>query len=193
MLGESDKAREAYDRSLELKPSRQGYTNMGSRYYYAGQFNDAVESQLKALEYAPDDHRVWGRLAESYRFVPGGEEESQRAYGRAAELAEENLAINENDWKTMGLLGLYYSHLNRAEDARNLVSRSVSMSKRASEALYYQALTRLKLGDQNGALDSLEEAVLSDEQYAQFVDSDPDLQLLRNSERLRSLLPAAGN
>ena len=193
MLGESEKAREAYDRSLELKPSRQAYTNMGSRYYYAGQFNDAVESQLKALEYAPDDHRVWGRLAESYRFVPGGEEESLRAYERAAELAEENLAINENDWETMGLLGLYYSHLNRAEEARNLVSRSVSMSKRASEALYYQALSRLKLGDQNGALDSLEEAVLSDEQYAQFIVSDPDLQLLRNSERLRGLLPEAGD
>lgn len=189
MLGDLNRARVAYDRSLELKPSRQGYTNMGLRYYYAGQFDDAVEMQKRALKYAPDDHRVWGRLAESYRFVAGNEAASQQAYKRAAALAEANLGVNESDWITTGLLGLYYSHLGRTEEALRLVDRSVSMSHRKPEALYYQALARLKTGDENNALDALEEAVATDEQYRQFINSDPDLQPLKDSERFARLLP----
>lgn len=189
MLGEADKARLAYDKSLALKPSRQGYTNMGLRYYYAGQFDAAVDMQMKALEFAPDDHRVWGRLAESYRFVAGSEEESQHAYQRAADLAASNLEINDSDWETTGLLALYYAHLERVADARQLAERSVSLSGRNPESLYYQALARLEYGDRNGALEVLEEAVAADEKYSQFIETDPDLQSLRDSDRFLRLLP----
>lgn len=192
MLGESDKARAAWDRSLELKPSRLGYTNMGLRYYYAGQFQDAVEMQRKALEYAPDDHRVWGRLAESYRFLPDNETNAVEAYRNAAKFAEETLAVNTSDWVTTGLLGLYYAHLGRADEAIDLVDRSVSMSQRNSEALYYQALARLQTGDQTGALDALEEAVAFDEQYRQFIETDPDLTLLKETERFEQFLRGDG-
>ena len=192
MLGETENASIAYNRSLELKPSRQGYTNMGLRYYYAGQFSDAVAMQRKALEYAPDDHRVWGRLAESYRFVAGGEADSRRAYERAADLAENNLVVNESDWETTGLLGLYYLHLGRTDDALRFIRRSISLSERNSEALYYEALARVELGDNSGALDALEEAVAGDEGFRQFVETDPDLQALRESERFVRLLQGTG-
>jgi tetratricopeptide (TPR) repeat protein len=64
MMGDMKESKKAHEESLRLKPSRQGYTNLGLKYYYAGQFDDAVEMQTMALDYAPDDHRVWGRLAE---------------------------------------------------------------------------------------------------------------------------------
>ncbi len=52
MLGDTKQALLAYERSLELSPSRQAYTNLGMFYYYAGQFQKAADMQLKALEYA---------------------------------------------------------------------------------------------------------------------------------------------
>ncbi len=82
--------------------------------------------------------------------------------------------------------------MGRTEESLRLVDRSVSMSQRTSVALYYEALARLKTPDQNGALDALEEAVATNEQYGQFIDSDPDLQPLRDSERFARLLPGAG-
>ncbi|MDH3647079.1 MAG: tetratricopeptide repeat protein [Gammaproteobacteria bacterium] len=187
MHGDAEKARVAWDRALELKPTRLGYTNKGLVYYYAGQFADAVDMQLKALEIAPDDHRLWGRLAESYRFVPGKEAESQEAYVKAAGLAETKLNINAKDWVTMGLLGLYYAHLNQIDRALRLAGKSVEISQRNPEALYYLALTRLKGGDQTGAIDLLAEAVALDEQYRQFIVSDPDLQPIKD-ERFAQLL-----
>lgn len=193
MLGDMEQARIAYDRSLELKPSRQGYTNMGLRYYYDGQYASAVEMQLQALEFAPDDHRVWGRLAESYRFTDGGDAGARAAYEKAAEFAEANLRVNDSEWVTMGLLGLYYAHLDRRDESTLLVDRAVDMSRRDPEALYYQALARHRLGDIDGALDALESAVAADERYRQFIATDPDLKSLGELERFRQLLPADGS
>lgn len=188
MLGDTDQASIAYDRSLQLKPTRTGYTNMGLRYYYAGEFSLAVNMQLKALELAPDDHRLWGRLAESYRFVDGFEAQSRQAYARAVELAEQALEINQSDWRAQGLLGLYYAHLSQPDKAARHIEKAVVSSQGNSEALYYQALVRLEFGDTRGALDALEEAVSRDEQYRQFLVSDPDLRVIADNERFRRLL-----
>jgi TolB-like protein/Flp pilus assembly protein TadD len=175
MLGEAEKAQAALNRSLELKPSRQAYTNLGLSYYHGGQFEQAAEMQTKALEYAPEDHRVWGRLAESLRFIDGQEEQSAFAYQRASELAEENLEINELDWTTTGLLGLYTYHLGRPEEALELVETAVDISQRNPQALYFQGLVLLQSGDREAALAVLEEAIAADDRYRQIVTSDPDL------------------
>ncbi|HWS26965.1 MAG TPA: tetratricopeptide repeat protein [Xanthomonadales bacterium] len=188
MLGAADQAKAAWDRSLALKPSRQAYTNIGLRYYYAGRFEQAAAMQQSALEFAPNDHRVWGRLAESYRFVPGKERESGNAYRRAADLAEENLEVDESDWATRGLLGLYYMHSDRAEPGLEMVDRAVTDSKRNPEALYYQGLARLAAGNREGAIDVLAEALKADAQYRQFLLSDPDLSGLRETARFKQVL-----
>jgi tetratricopeptide (TPR) repeat protein len=188
LLGEIDKARVAYDRSLELKPSRQAYTNIGLSYYYAGKFEDASKMQRKALEFAPDDHRVWGRLAESLRFVPGMENDSVNAYKKASTLAEDNLKINSSDWRTRGLLATYLAHSQRTTEGVQQANRAVLESERSSEALYYLSLARLIEGDQDGAIEAIEEAVNRDAQYRQFVIDDPDLAGLRGNERFERLL-----
>jgi TolB-like protein/Flp pilus assembly protein TadD len=188
MLGEFDQARAAYDRSLELKPSRQAYTNIGLSYYYAGKFADAAEMQRKALGFAPDDHRVWGRLAESYRFVPGREAEAAQAYQRAAELAEQNLQINDSDWRTRGLLAIYLAHSGRPDAALKNADSALEKSRGSPEALYYLALVVLNAGDQERALQALEDAVAADAQYRQLIESDPDLAALRGLERFDRLI-----
>lgn len=188
MLGDIDKARAAYDRSLELKPSRQAYTNIGLSYYYAGKFEDAAEMQRQALTYAPDDHRVWGRLAESYRFIPDKSAESIEAYRRAADLAKENLQINDSDWRTRGLLAIYLAHSSRPDEALQQANNALTVSRQSPEALYYLALVHLQADDRESALQALEQAVAADEQYRQLIESDPDLAVLRGNERFDRLI-----
>ena len=188
MLGDIDKARTAYDRSLELKPSRQAYTNIGLSYYYAGKFDNAAEMQRKALTYAPDDHRVWGRLAESYRFIPDKDAESLEAYRRAADLAGENLQINDSDWRTRGLLAIYLAHSDRPDEAIRQANSALTVSRQSPEALYYLALVKLQVNDREGALQALEDAVAADGQYRKLIESDPDLAVLRGNERFDRLI-----
>ena len=188
MLGEVDQARSAWDRSLALKPSRQAYTNLGLRYYYGGRFDDAVQMQRKALELAPDDHRVWGRLAESLRWAGGSEAESLAAYRRAAELAEANLRINASDWPTRGLIAIYYAYSERPAEAEVAVQQAVEDAQRNAEALYYLGLVQLKLGNADAATDALAEALQRDPQYLQFLRSDPDFESLRATPRFAALI-----
>ena len=47
----------------------------------------------KATELAPADHRLWGNLADALLFG-GRPAEAERAYARALDLAEGELAIN---------------------------------------------------------------------------------------------------
>jgi TolB-like protein/Flp pilus assembly protein TadD len=189
MLGDTQNALLAYQRSLQLKPSRQAYTNIGLLYYYTGQFTEAAKMQKLALDYAPDDHRVWGRLAESYRFIAGKEAESQSAYKRAAELAQNNLKINNESWSTRGVLGVYYVHLGREEEAKNLLELAIEQSQRNPEILYLQALVFLQAGNTEEALVGLEEAVQQEAVYRQFIADDPDLQTLKDNPRFIKLLP----
>jgi TolB-like protein/tetratricopeptide (TPR) repeat protein len=188
MLGDLGNARAAWDRSLALKPSRQAFTNLGLRYYYAGHFADAVAMQREALALAPDDHRVWGRLAESLRLLGGHEAESLDAYRRAAQLAEANLAINPDDWATRGLLAVYYAYSGRLDAAQLGADHAVAASSGNAEALYYQALVRLRAGDRDGTLAALGEALARDPQYRQFLQDDPDFVVLRADPRFRAIL-----
>ncbi|MFK8016974.1 MAG: tetratricopeptide repeat protein [Gammaproteobacteria bacterium] len=191
MLNEPELARAARDRSLALKPTRQGYTNAGLNYYYAGQFEDAVAMQKKALELAPQDHRVWGRLAESYRFVPGSQNKAREAYSRAAELANESLAINASDWNTSALLAIYYAHLGRGAEAIDLIRRIAPIAGENAEFFYFEALVLLQTGDVNGALDALEASVAAAPSFAKFVVTDPDMAQLADNPRFIALAGTA--
>jgi TolB-like protein/Flp pilus assembly protein TadD len=191
MLGDTKRALQAYERSLELNPSRQAYTNLGMFYYYAGQFEQAVDMQLKALEFAETDHRVWGRLAESYRFIPAQESESQYAYKRAAELARDNLQINKEDWHTRAILGLYLVHLGEQAEGMNLLEAAIEQSQRNPEILYFNALAVLQEDDTEQAIKLLEEAIALEQYYKQFIALDPDLKRLQDEPRFISLMPTA--
>lgn len=189
MLGETKSALQAYEKSLTINPSRQTYTNLGMFHYYLGQFEKAVEKQNKALELAGDDHRVWGRLAESYRFVAGQSAESSFAYTRAAELAKSNLAINQEDWYTRSLLAIYLSHLGQKVEANRAIELAVEQSERNPEVLYFKALIVLQDNNIDDALNLLEEAVAQDHTYNLFMALDPDLQTLQENPRFIALLP----
>lgn len=188
MLDDLDQAEAAYRRSLELKPSRQGYTNMGLRFYYAGRFEDAVDMQREALKYAPDDHRVWGRLAESLRFATPEDGTVVEAYERARTLAAGNLDVNPSDWSTRGLLGLYSAHVGREDEALAQTQRATADSGDNAEALYYEALVLLKLNRTNQAIDALTRTVAADPGYARFMRDDPDLVALVGQPAFDQLL-----
>jgi TolB-like protein/Flp pilus assembly protein TadD len=189
MLGDIKQALSAYESSLQLKPSRQAFTNLGSSYYYAGEFEKAADMQHQALTLAPDDHRVWGRLAESYRFIAGKQKQTKQAYQRAAELARSNLSVNNEDWLTRAMLGLYYVFLDRVSEGTELLNIAVQQSQRNPEVLYFQALALLRVGKDDEALNVLQETVELEEYYRQFIALDPDLQSLKGNTLFMRLLP----
>ena len=181
-------AKAAWDRALEIAPTRTGYTNRGLQYYYEGRYQDAAEMQLKAVQLAPDDHRVWGRLADSYRFLEDRHEQTTDAYNEAVRLAKLKLDVNPRDWRTRGLLATYCLHSNRTDEAKKEVQLALEHSGRDPEVLLYAALVAHGLGDTESTLMALEEMVERDKTFRQYAAEDPDLRSLIGNDRFDRLI-----
>ena len=183
-----DAAKVAWDSALQLEPTRTAYTNRGLQYFYEGHFADSAEMQIKATELAPNDHRAWGRLAESYRAMGGNEDLQKEAYATAIPLAETRLSINDQDWRSSAMLANYYAFSNRKDDALQQIESALSLSKRNPEALLYAALLFNALGDEEATLSSLEEMLEAEESYLIYVTQEPDFLSLQGNERFDRLI-----
>jgi tetratricopeptide (TPR) repeat protein len=187
-LQQFDAAKVAWDSALLLKPTRTAYTNRGLQYYYEGHYASSAEMQLKAIELAPNDHRAWGRLAESYRALDENEAKQKEAYATAIPLAESTLVINDQDWRTSAMLATYYLYSEREDDAQRQIETALSISKRHPEALLYAALVYHALGDQEATLETLEEMIEADNTYRPYAAEEPDFSSLRGNERFERLI-----
>ncbi len=187
-LQQYDAAKVAWDSALQLQPTRTAYTNRGLQYYYEGLFADSAEMQLKAIELAPNDHRAWGRLAESYRAMGGNENLHKEAYATAIPLAESRLEVNDQDWRSSAMLATYYVFSDREDDALRQIESALNISKRNPEALLYAALVFHAMGDEEATLSSLEEMVAADESYHIYAAQEPDFNSLQGNERFDRLI-----
>ncbi len=187
-LQQYDAAKVAWDSALQLEPTRTGYTNRGLQYYYEGQYTDSAEMQKKAIELAPSDHRAWGRLGDSYRAMGGNEALAKEAYTTAIPLAETRLEVNDQDWRTRAMLAIYFAYAGREEDALQQIETALSASDRDAEILLYAALVFHAVGDVEATLLSLEEMVVADESFLNYVAEEPDFKNLHGNERFDSLI-----
>ena len=187
MLNDFDGASQAWERSLELRETRSTYTNLGLAYYYDASFDRAVAMQRRAAELAPTDHRVWGRLAESARFVDGLETESKEAYFSAIRFAEERLDINARDWETLALLSLYQAHVGETDAALLSLGRGLALAADQPDMHYFAALTFLEVGKPEEAFDALSDS-LQMGFSPRLVTADPDIAPLLSQPPFNALL-----
>ena len=183
-IGELELAEEALNAAVS--PSRFTYTNRGLVYYLQGKFEQAAADQLKAIEFTPNEHRAWGRLADTYRYIDGSSQLAEDAYQKAIEMAEAELAINPSNWDSVSRLAKYYAHMGRAEDASEKITRLFSLTQ-DSTAYYMAAVTTLQLGDADTAYDYLSLAIEGGFSKS-IIMADPDLQALRNDNEFKAWL-----
>lgn len=188
MMGSYEDAGDAWARATLIEPNRTTYTNTGLAYYYSGQFEKSAEMQRKAIELAPTDHRAWGRLGDSLSYIEGKSSESVAAYEKAVELAQDQLKVNDREWKTWGMLATYLAFTDRPKEAIESAERSLELSRRNSESLFYAAVVEITGDREERCLDLLEEAVRQDPSYREFIAIEPIFAALSSSPRYLSLL-----
>jgi tetratricopeptide (TPR) repeat protein len=187
VLGDLARAEEAFSNSISIEPNHMAYTNLGLIAYYQAEFERSVEMQTRAVELAPDDHRNWGRLAESNRFIGGAEDSVSASYQQAINLAERQLTINPTDWETVGLLGLYYAYSDRLSEARNQIDEMLALNSTSGSAHYFAALFSLYEGDVEETYEHLGTAIELGFPSA-LIANDPDLAALRGDGRYEEIV-----
>lgn len=188
MLNEYAQAAAAWQRSLQINPTRTAYTNTGLALYYLGDFEGAAQMQREAAALAPKDHRAWGRLADALRFGGSDPQRAVDTYAHAAELAREYLAVNDSDWRTLGHLSVYQAQTGDLEGAQQTITRALALSGQRSEVLYYLALVRYLDGDMEACLSALEQAVSQDREYRHLIANEPEFRGLADLARFQAII-----
>ncbi len=190
MLAHYDQAADAWQHSLSIEPTRTAYTNTGLALYNTGRYKESAEMQRKAAEMAPNDHRVWGRLADAQRFTQGEDENAAKNYARAADLTREQLEVNSQDWRTMAFRAVYLARLDYNEEAMVLARRAMQNAQRNAESMFFTALIHLSQDRVYACLTILEEVVAKDDYYRYLIETDPDFRTLSELARFQTIIAA---
>ncbi len=109
MKGDFDGALEAYQRSLQLEPSKDAYSNLATTYYYSNRFPEAVANYERAASLGEHDYVIQGNLADALWQVEERRDEAVARYRRAILLAETELQATPSDAGAAGATGVLLS------------------------------------------------------------------------------------
>lgn len=190
MSGDFQSAASAFDRSLKIAPSRSAYSNSGTVYYFLGRFADAANMFRKATELAPEDHRVWGNLADALYQIPDQRAAAEQEYRHAVSLGERRVNVNPSDGTTWSQLAFYHARLGEASSSAPCLSRARALGPDDVFVQYYAALTELEEHNTEAAFESLHRAINLG-YPTQMVRAAPEFAHLLQDARFQHLLAAA--
>jgi tetratricopeptide (TPR) repeat protein len=144
MQGNATGAVEAYEKSLDLEPSRSAYSNLASAYYYAGRFREAVATYVKAARAAPNDQTLWGNLADAQWQLADARQDARESYERAIRLAERDLGLGPPGPLLLAQLGYYHARIGDCSRGRQYITEA---GAGGSDQMYVQYFTSLVAAD----------------------------------------------
>ena len=186
MAGNFTEAAKALQKALEFSSEQYLYSNLGTIYYYMGDFDRSVEIHRQALVADPSANIVWLNLADALYFA-GHEKEAREAFSQSATLSASRLSINPGDVESLQAFAWASMTLGDVAEARRAMDRALQASPNDPFVFYYDALIRARSGDRTGALDSLEQAVAAGYPRAMLA-AEPYLEEFRDEARFSVLL-----
>lgn len=176
----------AFRRSVELKPTSEGYSNTASMYYADGRYDDAAAMYEQAVQLAPQDHMLWGNLADAYRVSTSRAGQAPATYARAAKLARESLRVNPEDPLVRAQLAYFLARSGRSSEAVAELGHLDEDKAGNLYVHYYAALAHLELGDENASIAELTRAVAAG--YSRYLLREaPEFEALRDDPRMVEL------
>lgn len=149
----------ALERSAAIRPTSKAFSNLAVLYFYQHRYKDAAETYERAAKMPPVDYATYGDLAEAYDQIPGKEEESQKNYARALQLAEERLAVNSKDGAILLNAAVYAAMLGEHVKAEQYRQAGLKLSAQDPHARLRSAQVLARFHEDRRALAELKLAV----------------------------------
>ncbi len=130
-------AAELFERSVQENPTSSALSNSASVWFLAGDYDRAAYHYLQAAELAPTDFRVWLNLADAESQISGRANEAKAHYQLSAQLANENLEVNEKDYVALYHIAWIAANSDEPELANRRIEEALQLAPEDLDVLYY--------------------------------------------------------
>ncbi|CAN5520564.1 serine/threonine-protein kinase [soil metagenome] len=156
--GQNDAALVQYEKALDINPSARTYSNVGTLYFWRGDYQKAAERYEQAVALAPNDSELHANLGDAYARL-GQSSRAAECYRRAVRHVEALLAVSPDDSQHLAALALYEAKLGKHRAAAANVQKALALTPKDGQVLYVTALVGALSGDTARACSALAEAV----------------------------------
>ena len=168
--------------------------NLFEAWYYAGltaasqgQFEQAAERYRRACEVNPDDFQAPMLLAQAYASLGRGHDEMKVRLGALGTI-ERHLQLNPHDTRALYFGAQNLWRVGEHNKAMELAERALGQDQEEPVVLYNVACFFVEQGDHERALELLERAVEMGWGDRAWLETDCDLDPLRDNARFQALL-----
>jgi serine/threonine protein kinase/tetratricopeptide (TPR) repeat protein len=168
-LGRFLEALEPLKKSIALGPSYAGYTDLGTSYLGLHKLTEAAEAYQQAVKIDPKQYVTWGNLASAQDYS-GAKQQAFASYGKAIELASEELKVNPHDVDVLSDLAVYYAGIGKKEQAEKYLGQALQYGHSEKELLATAAQVYNDLGETGLALEWMSKAINAGYSARKFQD-----------------------
>jgi serine/threonine protein kinase/tetratricopeptide (TPR) repeat protein len=144
-------AEAAFQKSIQLAPTYQAYTDLGWLYLGQKRYAEAAASTEKALELNDKDWRVWANLLAAYQWLKD-DEKMRPVRAKTLNLLEEYAALNSQEASVQSTLGSFYAEDKLREKALAHANAALALAPTDAWVLADLAETYEHLGDRKRAM-----------------------------------------
>lgn len=188
VLGRTNDAIASAEKVIELNPNlTQGYFALGFTYSTLGDSRKAIEWYQKAKAANPDNtFSYWNIFVHSVRLKD--DELTTSVINEAIPVFARRLELNPNDHFLRSNLVSFYIRIGRMDEAKEIVNSLVTDPTTDSMILYNITCQYVQLGEYEAAMDTLKKAFHKGFQNTKLIQTDTDLDPLREREDFKQLL-----
>jgi serine/threonine-protein kinase len=183
--GRDDEALHVLQQGLQIRPSGNLYSNLGTALFNRGDYIGSAKAFEHAVSVSKGNsiaYLRWANLADTLRWIPGRERDSQQAYRKAAALIKPLLTRTPGDVTLASRMGLYAAKLGDTTSAAQLSQQAVGASPTNPDVRFRAAIAYEVIGLRDAALSEL--AVAQQLGYpTKLIGTEPDLLALRSDPR----------
>jgi eukaryotic-like serine/threonine-protein kinase len=144
-------AEAAFQKSIQLAPTYQAYTDLGWLYLGQKRYAEAATATKKALELNDKDWRVWANLLAAYQWLKD-DDKARPVRAKTLNLLEEYAALNSQEAPVQSTLSTFYAEDKLREKALAHASAALALTPKDPWVLADIAETYENLGDRKRAI-----------------------------------------
>ncbi len=181
-------AEQEFTKSIELNPNLfEAYYYFGLAYSSQGEFEKAANMYTKAMMVNPADYQSPVFLAQAYASL-GRRHEEMKARLSSLDLIQRHLEMNPHDTRALYVGANQLCNVGELDKGLELAERALGQDEKEPVVLYNVACFFAMKGDADRSIELLERAVENGWGDLAWLETDSDLDILRDDARFKAIL-----